>query len=330
MTRFLLVVPLLWACTGPGKEAVDDSAGDTADTDLPGANLFEPADGSVLHGAGQSLPYFQSYSAALTEDTQPAIFMFYSNVGNTRGTNLEGDFQDYLAQYPHAMPQIGMGLRAGGEAADEAVAAGDFDEDLRMWATELKAVDRPVFVRIGFEFNGQHNGYSVEHFPDAFRRVVDTWREEGVTNVAAVWCSSIGGDLLDWYPGDDYVDWWAWDKFYAAAPNNPAVQFMNDAIAHGKPVMIGEASPKGKDTHDGLPVWEAWFEPFFQMISDWPVIKAFCYINWDWEAVDPVQWEGWGIGQIEVNDEILSRYQAEMENPRYVHASEGLHASLGY
>ena len=295
------------------------------------SNRFEPPDGRVLHGAGQNLEYFGSYSAALSAETQPAVFMFYKSIKNPKATNIsKGDFQAYLEKYPYAMPQIGLGLKAGGEAVDGAVAEGEYDEDIRNWATELKAVNRPVFVRIGFEFNGKHNGYSVEWYPKAFRRVVDIWREEGVSNVANVWCSTIGGNLLEWYPGDDYVDWWGWDKFYAAAPLPPAVQFMNDAMAHGKPVMIGEATPKGKDTHDGQPVWEKWFVPFFQMLEDWPAIKSINYINWDWEAVNPGKWKGWGIAQIEVNDFILEHYQQEIADPRFLHADKDLHALLGY
>jgi hypothetical protein len=53
-------------------------------------------------------------------------------------------------------------------------------------------------------------------------------------------------------------------------------------------------------------------------------------VHLDWEEVDPDRWAGWGNGQIEDNEDILSRYQAQLEDPRYLHAAEGLQELLGY
>ncbi len=44
----------------------------------------------------------------------------------------------------------------------------------------------------------------------AYRRIVDRFRDKGIRNVAFVWHSfaSTGSEeLMDWYPGDGYVDW---------------------------------------------------------------------------------------------------------------------------
>lgn len=50
---------------------------------------------------------------------------------------------------------------------------------------------RPLYVRIGYEFNGQWNNYSESSYPQAFNRVAKVLRETNM--VATVWC--VGGSL---------------------------------------------------------------------------------------------------------------------------------------
>lgn len=87
-----------------------------------------------------------------------------------------------------------------------------------------KALGRPAFVRIGYEFNGRWNGYVPETYIPAWRRVVAAMRAHRLDDVAAVWCyaSDIRNlpDLMDWYPGDEWVDWWSIDLLAASGRTN--------------------------------------------------------------------------------------------------------------
>jgi hypothetical protein len=99
------------------------------------------------------------------------------------------------------------------------VANGTYAAELDALRQGLREFGRPVFVRVGFEFNGEWNGYPPEHYKTAFRAIVRSWRSDPqlARKVAAVWDASCdaAGDLSDpslnfsrWYPGDDTVDWW--------------------------------------------------------------------------------------------------------------------------
>ena len=156
--------------------------------------------------------------------------------------------------------------------AMEELVAGYHDDKIRHLAKLFKYVPGVVYLRIGYEFDGNWNqGYeNTEEFVAGWRRIVDVLRTEGVENVEYVWHTAAAAvddivekkheDLADWYPGDDYVDWvgisWFTDGIEAAsveteydAPTfgdlaREAVAFARDK---NKPVMLAETSPQGYD-----------------------------------------------------------------------------------
>lgn len=74
-------------------------------------------------------------------------------------------------------------------------------------------------MRIGYEFNG--NNYPTGAYKAAYQAVVQAWRaDERVSGrVAGIWdfvCSD-AENYMDWYPGDDVVDWWGIFSVAAAA-----------------------------------------------------------------------------------------------------------------
>lgn len=118
------------------------------------------------------------------------------------------------------------------------IVAGNFDAYIRTWARQIKAMGHPIMLRPMHELNcstslsdvsyGQSwcaslkdiDGSVINEPQDtinAWRHIVDIFREEGAYNVAWVWSvlswPSIpyGGtnsiSLSSIYPGDDYVDW---------------------------------------------------------------------------------------------------------------------------
>ncbi len=310
-----------------------------ADTQPPVKRVFygkrlEPLDSVVLHGAGQSdETSFEAYSKA-TSPWRPMLSMSY--------IDLHEDIPIYftrlrveLERYPDLIvPQIGLSLN-GGEARkhyDGAVAVGAEDAHLQQLCEGLRSLNRPVFLRVGYEFNGSWNGYSPATYIAAFRHVAQTVRACGLQNVALVWDWSPGAELdaqegggsaddaprryMAFYPGDAWVDWWGVNFFGAAGLWNHATsRFLSDANQHHMPVMIGESTPKGHSVTEGNRLVEAWYKPYFGLIRSSPGIKAFCYIDWDW-GIYP-QWSDWGDGRIEKNPEVLNFYRGEVSQPLY-------------
>ncbi len=134
---------------------------------------------------------------------------------------------------------------------------------------------------------------------------------------------------MAWYPGDDYVDWWATDLFSVGQFwRDCNLAFIEEAKKRGRPVMIAESTPQYIGVTDGVKDWLSWFEPYFQFIKLHPNVKAFCYINWDWSKYE--KWRDWGEARLSQGKAVLKLYRQEMRNERYLHASPELFKILGY
>jgi hypothetical protein len=299
---------------------------------------LEPRGDVVLHGAGQSPEAFKEYFEVLGEH-KPLLYMSYVTLKEEMPVYfqwLKVQLDEYLPY--ELIPQIGLHL--AGDALDEQavphyeqeVADGQLDKQIRAFCEGLRLLQRPAYIRIGFEFNGPWNGYEPEAYKAAWRRIVSAFRSAGLDEVAAVWCycplpssrehaQGRDRDYLAYYPGDDYVDWWSIDLFSAedfGLDNTQA--FMHDALQHGYPVMIGESTPRWVGgVQGGEETWRTWFDPYFTFIRTWPTVKAFCYISWNWEQY-PI-WADWGDARIGENEVILQHYRQEMANALYRHAS---------
>lgn len=295
----------------------------------------------VLEGAGQSdETSFAALSVALSTvpAKPPMLSMSYVDLR----ADLPGFFarlRAEMARYPVlVVPQIGLSMN-GDDAKkhyEGDVAKGSDDARLGQLCKGLKSLDRPVFLRLGYEFNGPWNGYEAANYVAAFRRVTEHVRACGLENVAMVWDWSPEAELdaegggassadaskryAAFYPGDAWVDWWALNVFRAASMDSVATRaFLGDADRHGFPVMIAEATPFGHKVSEGFGVVDEWYAPFFGMVHGARGIKAFCYIDWDW-SVYP-QWATWGDGRVERDANVLQFYRAEMDRPLYAGAA---------
>ena len=216
--------------------------------------------------------------------------------------------------------------------------AGQYDQHIAHLALFLKKINEPVWLRIGYEFDGVWNqGYQdAEKYKTAYRHVFDRLREAQVANVEYVWQSSTSpvDDLIDgrreniskWYPGDDYVDWMGTSMFLgldeksAANPDSktPSQRELTDemlefARQRGKPVMIAEASPQGYDLAAGFraniaPIWDGPQKADLKELSDaeiWQQWYAplFQYMN---ENADVIR----ALAYINVNWDAQARWGA--------------------
>lgn len=196
------------------------------------------------------------------------------------------------------------------------IVSGARDAGITLLGEYIKEVGDPVFLRIGYEFDGSWNGYDPALYVQAFRRIMDQLRAEGVTNVVSVWQSSgyntNQASLLQWYPGDDYVDWLGYSYF---KQSNPSGGIMQIARARRKPVMIAEATPqRNLSLGDTTTHWNTWFAPFFTHIhNNADMIKAVAYINTRW--FDQAGWGvGWGDSRVQIRPEIKANWIAEMQS----------------
>lgn len=114
------------------------------------------------------------------------------------------------------------------------IVRGDYDKDLRQWARDLKKTGIPVLIDFAAEPNGdwfpwcgklnggnKKNDYGdknefdgPEIYRDAYRHVINLFRDEKVTGVTWVFHVNALGSFSDewnrikyYYPGDDYIDW---------------------------------------------------------------------------------------------------------------------------
>ena len=293
-----------------------------------GARL-EPVDG-VLHGAGQSPDALREYTQAVGPAYEPAVFMTYMSVKKLQPGALQRRLDECngIVRSGDAVVQIGLSMTSDGSPElryEHEVADGLHDEALRCFCRQLAEYGKPVFLRIGYEFNGHWNGYQPEPFVAAWRRICKMMDEYELDNVARVWCYAPDGADNPWmpyYPGDELVDWWSIDLFSASHMTMPeTAAFIAEALEHRKPVMIGESTPRYCGVNGGDASWNEWYKPYFELIRSSANMKAFCYINWDWSGYP--KWHDWGDGRIQENRQVLESYRREMACSQYLHANSG-------
>jgi hypothetical protein len=155
-----------------------------------------------------------------------------------------------------------------------------YDANIDGFCHALRKIGRPVYLRIGHEFNGRWNGHRAVSYKESFKKIALKLRNQqcGVP-LATVWDYSMDDPTRfeDFYPGDGYVDWFGINIFGAITQDGK--DFIAAAVVTGKPVMIGESTARGAGAQNEK---ERWFQDYFNFIYSNPSIKQFGYINWDW------------------------------------------------
>ncbi len=352
----ILAFILSAACSKKSQEIV---VGNKFEPQNDWLGKFEPPTGKVLLFVGQELEsiggtdeysdgYFDYFPA-------PAGFTAYTGFGGNGldGLNSMADWGDGPenmsllvndADFDNSCLAIGLDIANGG---DEKTAKGEYDHLILRLGEWIKALgNRPVFLRIGYEFDGHDwNHYKSEFYKPAYRRIHQKFEEMGIENVAYIWQSKGGGstraNMEEYYPGDDVVDWVGFSFFTTGEVNHPMIEFARD---HKKPCFIAEASPVILDntgtsihldltkTEDAQKAWNEWFTPFFNTVrvnSD--VIKAIHYINSPWKTRP--QWQNNPFfknidARITQNEYMKTQWLSEINNERYLMASDTLFTYL--
>ncbi|MFT5892275.1 MAG: hypothetical protein ACI9Y7_002385 [Dokdonia sp.] len=320
---------------------------------------FEPTDGECLFFIGQDL----SATGGLDAYTNGYADFFDTPAGVTVYTNLSpsdesygyynrgldgiktkaswgaGDScaQEYIEDSTYKNSVLAIGLSMVNH--EKKVAKGGHDNLIRELGSWIQSTERPVFLRIGYEFDGHDwNHYNKKHYLNAWKRIHTIFTDMNVTNVAFVWQSKGWGSdqeiLEDWYPGDDLVDWCSYSYF-----GNPDTEMLTFARRHHKPVFIAEASPTLQtdnlffDTDLKKEIiakraWQQWFVPFLKTLNEnKDIIKAFSYINADWSS-QPMWINNDTFQQVDARIQmspfISEKWEEEMRNPRYLKPSDTL------
>jgi len=327
---------------------------------------FEPSDGKCLLFVGQEMAAIggleQYNDGYLDHFKTPGGFTMYTKIrpgdeefGFTYKDRPAGMFTtDDWGDGPSNMSlQIAdedfknMALAIGFEMVNHEgnIALGEHDEIVMEMGNWIKSLgDRPVFLRIGYEFGGAWNHYDREQYIVAYKRIKDLYDKAGITNVAYVWQSHGWDEPMDylesWYPGDDYVDWVGY-SFFSRFDETNMIEF---ARKHNKPLFIAEATPTIStdsvattgmteelilsNPRQAEEAWEKWFVPFFKTIEDnQDVVKAISYINCHWKAnrmwFDNPTFKRVDA-RLQINQDIADKWKAKVYTDRYLHASEDL------
>ncbi len=173
---------------------------------------------------------------------------------------------------------------------------GDIDSYINLFRSRPNT---RFLLRVGYEVNSTFIGMDANAYIAAYRRIVDRIRNANVSNVEYVYHPvRLFSDVTAFYPGRDYVDWFALSVF-----NNdiclPNVSFssqcqggvepdieraFNWARQEGLPLMIAESSAQAPVNNN-----ESSFNDYLRRLDnlvDQFDVGVLVYINSDWRNFD--------------------------------------------
>ena len=173
-----------------------------------------------------------------------------------------------------------------------AVARGDYDFYIDMWAADAARFGQPLFLRFAHEMNdpyrypwGPQNNSKEEHIA-AWRHVRDRFERAGAKNVIWTWSPHVAYPYWDsYYPGGQYVDWVATGALNFGAVGQQWSQWWTFheifgakyplLASFGKPVMIAEfgSLAVGGDR-------TAWYrDALTDLPRKYPAVKALLFFH---------------------------------------------------
>ncbi len=338
---------------------------------------WTPPDGKTLLIVGQDLGSVAGYADSGNFPTVGGVTQ-YTQIWDLVGLEATfdygaGDMNSQLAldTYPNSVLSIGLGFVQGNASGDDrasdqqALLNGAFDDRIEEFGDfALKNSDHPIFLRIGYEFDGPWNGYTADTYKAVYRYMVDKWRAQGVENVAYVWQSATWGatdpnGIDAYYPGDEYVDYVGLSFFFFAQDFNAnnLDALLDYARNKNKPIQISELSAQYYDFDEGnfypledlanprflggQGIYDEWFEGQFLAFlrGNTDVIRQVAYINANWRIQDLWKCNSatdcpngfWGDTRIESDPAITESWANEISDTNFwLHGGPNLYAQLGF
>jgi hypothetical protein len=170
------------------------------------------------------------------------------------------------------------------------IADGSLDTTIQARANGSRALGKKFFLDFAAEMNGDEawSDNNAALYVAAYRHIHDLFVAAGASNVVWVWCPNVtdiqGGNknTMDYYPGDDYVDWTGVDGYNWGTTNGGWQTFQQVfkeiyplLAAKKKPIIIGEMSSAqvGGDK-------AKWIDEIIPTLrSNFPLIKCLVWFD---------------------------------------------------
>ncbi|WP_027395461.1 family 31 carbohydrate-binding protein [Aquimarina latercula] len=317
----------------------------------------------TLLAIGQDVTSIDNFSSST--NTIPAATSGYTSINNVEAIDIEASYgtgPQHLASLASKYPNSGLVVAVYLVDHLQNFNSGNLDNEMDSLIDKLIALDRPIYLRWGYEFDGPHNHYDPNQFVTAWRKMYNRIQSKNAdNNIAMVWhsgafCGSTynNNPISSWYPGKSYVDLMGISVFTPQDCNYRAQDTLLDfARQEGKPVIIAEATPQGYDVSDNTiapvfgnnvgvktqktaqQIWDEWYQPFFNYIDkNKDVIRLATYINADWDSQGfwdaPYQMGYWGDSRVQANNLIASNWNQNINSSNWIKASDELFDLIGY
>jgi len=227
---------------------------------------------------------------------------------------------------------------------------GNFDKELHQWAKDAKADNIPLLIDFAVEPNGdwfswsgifngrdKKDGYGdidyydgAERYRDAYRHIIDIFRNEKVTTVTWFFHADIySNPNKEWnrakyyYPGDEYIDWIGISLYGAQNPKENYWDSFNEIlkeryktiteISTKKPIALLEFGVTDNHPFGNKSVW---LEDAFETILNGQYInfKAVSYWHETWEAEDDI----FASIRLDSSEESLETFKRYTKNSRFI------------
>ncbi len=157
---------------------------------------YVPPDGKTLLIMGQTVESITEYMDHFKHRPIPGGWSAYWGIPEFTGVteahkNETGSTQNHqmlVDEFPNTVIQSAMWMVGKWEIAKKA-GRGDYDHVVKKYAAWAKSVNRPIYLRMGYEFDGTHNEFEPEEYVKAYKHIANLLREEGADNIAFVWHS---------------------------------------------------------------------------------------------------------------------------------------------
>jgi PKD repeat protein len=290
---------------------------------------FEPPKGKSYIIIGQNNAAARHYLNNVGKDPMPTGVSLYMNpqnggmlssfydgihceMNNLSGFSLDSTYKNNFLTIGYFWADAKYGAYMGDVLGGKPSAA--WANDIINFANFCKKDGRPIFLRLGYEFDYQYGNYW-DFYKAVWRYVCGEFKRLNVSNVAFVWQASYGNgnwaSYQNFYPGDQYVDWFGYSQWDGALTGQTMI---TQARLKGKPLMICESTPKSQSGQ-----W-AWYSMVINQIKqNNDVIKGWTYINYNW--IGEGCWnpsEGWGNSNIDLYPAIKTNWLAEIKTDFWI------------
>lgn len=309
-----------------------------------GQTKFVPPSDKKLLIMGQTVESIKEYMDHFSDQPIPGGWSAYWGIPEFKGvteshSNNPSSSQNHqmlVDKFPNTVVHSALWMVGKWDVAKKA-GKGEYDEVVKKYSAWAKTTNRPIYLRIGYEFDGPHNELEPKEYVKAYKHIVDLMRAEGADNIAFVWHSYASKPfkdyaVSDWYPGDEYVDWVGISVFghaYGTDFGPDCDNVLNFSKEHRKPVMIAESNPIHGIDAENTEVWDKWFVNFFNFIYK-KNIKAISFINEDWPRTGIDGISDWKDGRLYNNEQVSKAWFMETSKDHYLKKSPQLYEQLGY